>query len=266
MTAFEAVLFDCDGVLVDSESITNRVLCTMLNESGWPISTEECLREFIGKTVRSQAALIEARTGRPLTDAWMASFYERRNAALRAELVAIDGALAAVSESHALCNGRIACASGADRAKVEMQLAQAGMAPYFEGRVFSGHELPRSKPFPDVHLAAAAALGVEPGNCLVIEDTVTGVTAGVRGRHGLGLLSRGPGPCLGRATARSRCQLRVWRHGRAARHAAGHRPGTGLIQSRSCGEGLACTPCSRAACCSDCKALWKAGRCCRRCQ
>ena len=63
MTAFEAVLFDCDGVLVDSESITNRVLCTMLNESGWPISTEECLREFIGKTVRSQAALIEARTG-----------------------------------------------------------------------------------------------------------------------------------------------------------------------------------------------------------
>ena len=57
MTAFEAVLFDCDGVLVDSESITNRVLCTMLNDSGWPISTEECLREFIGKTVRSQAAL-----------------------------------------------------------------------------------------------------------------------------------------------------------------------------------------------------------------
>ena len=92
MTAFEAVLFDCDGVLVDSESITNRVLCTMLNESGWPISTEECLREFIGKTVRSQAALIEARTGKPLTDAWMAAFYERRNAALRAELVAIDGA------------------------------------------------------------------------------------------------------------------------------------------------------------------------------
>ena len=108
MTAFEAVLFDCDGVLVDSESITNRVLCTMLNESGWPISTEECLREFIGKTVRSQAALIEARTGKPLSDAWMAAFYERRNAALRAELVAIDGALSAVSQSHALCAGRIA--------------------------------------------------------------------------------------------------------------------------------------------------------------
>ena len=179
MTAFDAVLFDCDGVLVDSESITNRVLCTMLNESGWPISPEECVRDFIGKTVRSQAAVIESHTGKPLTDAWMAEFYERRNAALHAELVAIDGALEAVTQVYAQCQGRIACASGADRAKVEMQLTKVGMAPYFEGFVFSGHELPRSKPFPDVYLAAAAALGVDPKRCLVIEDTVTGVQAGI---------------------------------------------------------------------------------------
>lgn len=179
MTAFDAVLFDCDGVLVDSESITNRVLCTMLNEAGWAISQGDCTRDFIGKTVRSQAAVIEAHTGKPLTDAWMAEFYERRNAALRAELVAIGGALEAVRQIHALCSGRIACASGADRAKVEMQLAKVGMAPYFDSRVFSGHELPRSKPFPDVYLAAAQALGVAPGRCLVVEDTVTGVQAGV---------------------------------------------------------------------------------------
>ncbi len=179
MTAFDAVLFDCDGVLVDSESITNRVLCTMLNESGWVISQEQCTRDFIGKTVRSQAAVIEAHTGKPLTDAWMAEFYERRNAALRAELVAIDGALEAVRRIHALCNGRIACASGADRAKVEMQLAKVGMAPYFEGHVYSGHEMPRSKPFPDVYLAAAEALKADPARCLVIEDTMTGVQAGV---------------------------------------------------------------------------------------
>ncbi|WKL17748.1 HAD family phosphatase [Comamonas testosteroni] len=179
MTAFDAVLFDCDGVLVDSESITNRVLCTMLNESGWAISQEQCTRDFIGKTVRSQAAVIEAHTGKPLTDAWMAEFYERRNAALRAELVAIDGALEAVRQIHALCNGRIACASGADRAKVEMQLAKVGMEPYFAGHVYSGHEMPRSKPFPDVYLAAAKALNADPAKCLVIEDTMTGVQAGV---------------------------------------------------------------------------------------
>ena len=179
MTAFDAVLFDCDGVLVDSESITNRVLCTMLNESGWAISQEECTRDFIGKTVRSQAAVIEAHTGKPLTDAWMAEFYERRNAALKAELVAIDGALFAVEQTHALCQGRIAVASGADRAKVEMQLAKVGMAAYFEGHVYSGHEMPRSKPFPDVYLAAAKALDADPAKCLVVEDTVTGVQAGV---------------------------------------------------------------------------------------
>lgn len=176
---FDAILFDCDGVLVDSETITNTVLCTMLNESGWPISADECMRTFIGRTVRSETARIEAHTGRPLTDEWMAAFYERRNDQLRAHLVAIDGALASVQAVHEQLQGRIAVASGADRFKVEMQLTQVGMAPYFTGRVFSGHETPRSKPFPDVYLAAAAALGIAPERCLVIEDSVPGIQAGL---------------------------------------------------------------------------------------
>lgn len=176
---FDAILFDCDGVLVDSETITNTVLCTMLNEAGWPISAEECLHTFIGKTVRSETARIEAHTGQPLTDEWMAAFYARRNERLRAELVAIEGALAAVQAVHAQLQGRIAVASGADRFKVEMQLTQVGMAPYFAGRVFSGHEMPRTKPFPDVYLAAAAALGVAPERCLVVEDSIPGIQAGI---------------------------------------------------------------------------------------
>jgi HAD superfamily hydrolase (TIGR01509 family) len=134
---------------------------------------------FIGKTVRSEAARIQAHTGKPLTDAWMAAFYKRRNVRLEAELQAIDGALDAVAAVHARLGGRIACASGADRYKVEMQLQKVGLAPYFAGRVFSGHEMPATKPAPDVYLAAAAALGVPPQRCLVVEDTVTGVTAGV---------------------------------------------------------------------------------------
>ena len=93
---FEAILFDCDGVLVDSEPITNGVLCEMLNEAGWLLAPEECMRLFIGKIVRSEAARIEAETGRPLTDAWMAEFYARRNARLQAELVAIPNAPQAV--------------------------------------------------------------------------------------------------------------------------------------------------------------------------
>ncbi|ADV01523.1 HAD family phosphatase [Alicycliphilus denitrificans] len=176
---YEAILFDCDGVLVDSEPITNGVLCEMLNEAGWLLAPEECMRLFIGKTVRSETARIEARTGRPLTDAWMAEFYARRNARLQAELVAIANAPEAVRAVHARLGGRIACASGADRQKVEMQLAQVGLAPLFAGRVFSGHEMPATKPAPDVYLAAAAAVGVPPARCLVVEDTVTGVMAGV---------------------------------------------------------------------------------------
>jgi HAD superfamily hydrolase (TIGR01509 family) len=176
---FDAILFDCDGVLVDSEPITNGVLCQMLNEAGWDLSPAECLRLFIGRTVRSEAARIEAETGRPFTDAWLAEFYERRNVRLRAELVAIPNAPEAVRAVHARLGGRIACASGADRQKVEMQLEQVGLAPLFAGRVFSGHEMPATKPAPDVYLAAAAALGIPPARCLVVEDTVTGVTAGV---------------------------------------------------------------------------------------
>ena len=176
---FEAILFDCDGVLVDSEPLTNGVLCTMLNEAGWSISSEECLTTFIGKTVRSEAALIESHTGQQLTDAWMDEFYARRNVEIEHHLQAIPGAVDAVRSVHDKLGGRIACASGADRFKVEMQLRQVGLDKLFAGNVFSGHEMPATKPAPDVYLAAAAALGVPPARCLVVEDTVTGVTAGV---------------------------------------------------------------------------------------
>ena len=179
MTRFDGVLFDCDGVLVDSEPITNGVLREVLNESGWALTQAECMQIFIGKAVRDERARIEAETGKPLTEAWMQAFYERRNQRLLAELKAVHGALEAVTAIHQRVAGRIACASGADRPKVVMQLDHVGLLPYFGDRVFSGHDLPRSKPAPDVYLAAAAHLGVDPARCLVIEDTATGAQAGL---------------------------------------------------------------------------------------
>jgi HAD superfamily hydrolase (TIGR01509 family) len=176
---FDAVLFDCDGVLVDSEPITNRVLTEMLGELGWQLSVEETMRIFVGKMVKDEAPLIEARTGFAITHEWLTQFRARRNTALDSELRAIDGAADAVHALHRTLNGRIAVASGADRVKIELQLLKAGILDRFEGRIFSGHEMPRSKPFPDVYLAAAAGLGVDPQRCAVIEDTVTGATAGV---------------------------------------------------------------------------------------
>lgn len=176
---FDAVLFDCDGVLVDSEPITMRVLRQMLEEAGWSLTLPACMAHFVGVTVRSQRALIEAHTGQPLTEAWMNAFYARRDAALRAELQAVPGARAAVQAARAHTGGRVACASGADRAKVEMQLAHTGLAPLFGAAVFSGHEMPASKPAPDVYLAAARHLRADPARCLVVEDTPTGIAAGV---------------------------------------------------------------------------------------
>jgi HAD superfamily hydrolase (TIGR01509 family) len=176
---FDAVLFDCDGVLVDSEPITNGVLRDMLEELGWTLTPAECMRIFVGKAVKDEAALIEAHTGQPLTEDWMVRFRERRNQGLIQRVQPIRGAVDAVAKLHQRFAGRMAVCSGADRFKVELQLEKCGLMPYFKGHVFSGHELPRSKPAPDVYLAAAAALGLGPGRCAVVEDTVTGVTAGV---------------------------------------------------------------------------------------
>ena len=176
---FDAVLFDCDGVLVDSEPITNGVLRDMLEELGWVLTREECMRIFVGKAVKDEAGLIAERTGVAITPKWLQGFWTRRNAALDRDLVEIPGAPAAVRSLNATLGGRIACASGADRGKVRLQLEKIGLLDAFEGRIFSGHETPRSKPFPDVYLAAAAALGVDAARCAVVEDTVTGATAGL---------------------------------------------------------------------------------------
>ena len=176
---FEAILFDCDGVLVDSEAITCGVLRDMLEERGWRMTLAECMQRFVGHTVKSERSMIEAHTGVPLTDAWLEQFFARRNERLTQDITAIDGVHEAVAHLHDHCQGRIAVASGADRFKVEMMLKQVGLIEFFEGRIFSGHEMPRSKPHPDVYLAAAAHLQIDPARCLVIEDTTVGITAGV---------------------------------------------------------------------------------------
>jgi HAD superfamily hydrolase (TIGR01509 family) len=176
---FDAVLFDCDGVLVDSEHITNRVLRTMLAEMGWQLTSAECMQLFIGKLVQDQGPLIEANTGQKIDAAWIETFRQRRDAALSTSLVAIDGIDVALTALQKTYGSKMACASGADRGKVVLQLTKTGLLHFFDGRIFSGVEMPKSKPAPDVYLAAAAALGVDPKRCAVIEDSTTGATAGV---------------------------------------------------------------------------------------
>lgn len=176
---FEAVLFDCDGVLVDSEPITNGVLRDMLADLGWSLGVAECMQIFVGKAVKDEALRIRQHTGVQIDEAWLAGFRERRNQALERDLQAIAGIHQAMQAVQLQVDRRLACASGADRYKVELQLRKVDLIHFFDGHIYSGHEMPRTKPAPDVYLAAACGLGVPPQRCLVVEDTVTGVCAGV---------------------------------------------------------------------------------------
>jgi HAD superfamily hydrolase (TIGR01509 family) len=177
MAKFDMVAFDCDGVLVDSELITCGVLADMLNELGWQVSLEETMRIFVGRLVRDEAAMIEANISKPMPADFYLQFVERRNRALEAGVHPVRGIKAAVAQlverEMPFC-----VASGADRAKMRLTLGQTGLLPWFEKNMFSGMEVPRTKPAPDVYLLAARTMGMDPSRCVVIEDTPTGIAAG----------------------------------------------------------------------------------------
>jgi len=179
---FDCVIFDCDGVLVDSEPIVNRVLIQMLNELGIEISLEDSTRLFLGRAVREELDMIARMRGAPLPENWLSTWLARRNAVLEAEVVAVAHVREAIGKIAA--TGMPVCvASGADRIKVKLQLTRTGLVELFQQdereHIFSATEVARSKPAPDVYLLAARTMGVEPARCAVVEDSPTGVTAGV---------------------------------------------------------------------------------------
>jgi len=179
---FDCVIFDCDGVLVDSEPIVNRVLNEMLNELGIRISLEDSTRMFLGRAVREELDNIARMRGAPLPENWLSTWLARRNQVLEAEVQGVPYVREAVAAIAA--TGMPVCvASGADRIKVKLQLTRTGLVELFQQdereHIFSATEVARSKPAPDVYLLAARTMGVEPARCAVIEDSPTGITAGV---------------------------------------------------------------------------------------
>ena len=175
---FDLVAFDCDGVLVDSEPITCGVLADMLNELGWRISLEETMHAFVGKSFLAELAAIEAGIGQPLAPDFYQQFVLRRDLQLAIKIEPVRGVLAAI-EALAESNMAFCVASGAERAKMHLTLGRTGLLPWFEGKLFSGMEVARSKPAPDVYLLAAHTMGALPARCAVVEDTPVGVAAGV---------------------------------------------------------------------------------------
>jgi beta-phosphoglucomutase-like phosphatase (HAD superfamily) len=192
----QAVIFDCDGVLVDSEPITMGVLAAMANEAGLNMTEHEAAEAFMGRSLCDDVALIESMLGRALPSGWVDTYLERRNVALRARVTAVRG-IVRVLDALSAHGIPVAVASGGDRAKMRLTLGTSGLLHRFEtlppqpdspvphsdtaqpSRLFGADMVERAKPAPDVYLMAAQALGVQPAHCVVIEDTPVGVRAGL---------------------------------------------------------------------------------------
>ena len=172
---FDLVIFDCDGVLVDSERLSIGLDAIFLERIGWPMPESEIVERFLGRTDASMRAEIEGHLRRDIGPEWNA-FAERYVAAFAAELEPIDGVTEAVDAIQAA--GYATCvASSGDHGKIRRNLAKTGLLDRFDGRIFSADDVEHGKPAPDLFLHAAAVMGVEPARCSVIEDSGHGVAA-----------------------------------------------------------------------------------------
>ena len=194
-----AVLFDCDGVLADTELLVNRLVATELSARGWVMDAEEARRLFLGLAWPAMRPLVEARTG-ALPAGWEDGFSRRITALLESETLAIPGALEALRLVAA--RRPVAVASNSSRRELATKMARLGLVALFGGRCFSFEDVPQPKPAPDIYRAAAAACGVAPADCVVVEDSVTGVRAGVAaGCRVLGFARDTPAAALWQAGA-----------------------------------------------------------------
>jgi len=169
------VIFDCDGVLVDSERITNTVFCSMLNNLGLQVSLPDMFERFVGLSMGQCMELVTEMLGAPPPVGFVDELRLRAAAALRAQITAIPGV---EDMLPSLCVPFCVASSG-HHDKMWLTLGTTGLLKHFEGRIFSVADVERPKPAPDVFLHAARELGVEPSACVVVEDTPTGVRAGV---------------------------------------------------------------------------------------
>lgn len=181
MSEFDAVIFDCDGVLVDSEGIAQEVLAAMLARHGVVLTLAQVHERFFGKTVQQCIGIAERLAGKPIPDAFIAAWREDLYREFRERPVrAVPG----VADVLADIDVPMCVASNGPLEKMRATLGVTGLLPAFQGRLFSPDSGLPGKPQPDLFLAAAASVGVEPARCAVIEDSAGGArgarTAGMQ--------------------------------------------------------------------------------------
>lgn len=176
---YDLVIFDNDGVLVDSEPISNRLLAAYLTELGHPTSYEESIRDYMGSAMHRVHDLVLERTGRRLPEEFDDVFHGRVFAAFERELEPIDGVVD-VLEKLAAEGVPYCVASSGSHERIRVGHRKTGLDRWFAAeRVFSSQDVGRGKPAPDLFLYAAEHMGADPERCVVIEDSPLGVRAGV---------------------------------------------------------------------------------------
>jgi HAD superfamily hydrolase (TIGR01509 family) len=175
VTPPELVIFDCDGVLVDSEPISNRVFCSMLNELGLDVTLDYMFEHFVGLSMPQCVQRITAMRGAPPPPDFLETLRERTEQALRAEVTPVPGIPAVLQEIGV----RFCVASSGSHAKIRVSLGATGLLDHFAERIFSVADVAAPKPAPDIFLHAAHRMGADPARCVVVEDSPTGVRAGV---------------------------------------------------------------------------------------
>jgi beta-phosphoglucomutase-like phosphatase (HAD superfamily) len=196
------VIFDCDGVLVDSEGPANRVVAEEATKLGLPMDEAESTRLFMGFRLSDIPPVIEARIGRPVPPGWVEMLRGRLIESF-ADVRTIPGARTAVEAALAL-GLRVRVASNSSHEEMAVKFATTGLDALLGERRHSARDVARGKPAPDVFLAAAAAEGVPPEASLVVEDSVPGVTGAVAaGMAVVGLAPHGDGAALRSAGART---------------------------------------------------------------
>ncbi len=171
--AYELIIFDCDGVIVDSEVIGNRIFRQFLAELGLRLSEQEVYEQFLGRALADSVLIVEDLLGRPVPAASVERYKKTRDETLRKEVRAVDG----VVDIIGMLEVPYCVASSGDHDKMRATLGATGLLPLFDGQIFSAIDVARAKPAPDVFLHAAQTMRADPGRTAVIEDTVSGVTA-----------------------------------------------------------------------------------------
>ncbi|MDF1663709.1 MAG: HAD family hydrolase [Planctomycetota bacterium] len=175
MGRFDLVIFDCDGVLVDSERVSNEVFATMLREEGCPATLDLMFERFVGHSMPQCLQLIQELWGKTLGDDFVLHYRARVKAAFELSLKAVPGIEAVIDSLDC----PYCVASSGSHEKMKTTLGITGLISKFENRRFSVSEVKESKPAPDVFLYAAQKMGVAPERCAVIEDSPSGVRAGL---------------------------------------------------------------------------------------